>query len=87
MKRLLCCFLVLGVAFIVKAQDTLKPLLRKEVFDFQVGDVFQYEHITERFFPGSSKKFYTYSQVTTLSKKIFKTVQINCLFCKNGATA
>jgi hypothetical protein len=81
MKRLLCCFLVLGAACVVKAQDTLKPLLRKEVFDFQVGNVFQYEHIEESFWVGG-KKFYTYSQVKTLSKKIIK----DTIFYENEVT-
>jgi hypothetical protein len=81
MKRLLCCFVVLCAAFVGKAQDTLKPLLRKEVFDFQIGDVFQYEHIEENFWVGG-KKFYTYSQVKTLSKKIIK----DTIFYENEVT-
>jgi hypothetical protein len=42
MKRLLCCFLVLGVAFVVKAQGIMPKV--REIYDFQVGDVFVYEN-------------------------------------------
>ena len=81
MKQVILLFFMLSALCEAMAQDTLKPLLRKEVFDFQVGDVFQYEHITQDFWVGG-KKFYTYSQVKTLSKKIVK----DTIFYENEVT-
>ena len=69
MKQVILLFFMLSALCEAVAQDTLKPLLRKEVFDFQVGDVMQYEYLTRDYTVGGVKQ-YTYSQVTTLGKTV-----------------
>jgi hypothetical protein len=58
---------MLGAVCVVKAQDTLTPLLVREVYDFQVGDVFQYTHEVSRYTPNLLKHT-TYTQVVIVAK-------------------
>lgn len=69
MKQLFIFILFMGSLAFVNGQDTLKPHLRKEVFDFQIGDVFQYEHIWKSYEPWGYSGT-TYTQVTTLAKRV-----------------
>lgn len=82
MKQLFIFILFIGSLAFANGQDTIKPLLVREVYDFEVGDLFQYEHITEYFFKGQTKKYHSYSQVKTLKKKIVK----DTIFYENEIT-
>jgi hypothetical protein len=67
MKRILFFSIFLAAFFDIKGQDTLKPLLVREVYDFEVGDVFQYTHEVSRYTPNLLKHT-TYTQVVILAK-------------------